>query len=105
MEVTVEFVGGPLDGKVTLPADTQPQEGTTAWFAWMFYRLTKGGMVGKKAMGASPAVFQALLRGASAEDLKQGGASSHKYEVVEREEGAGEVCVKAKYVQDGVRQP
>jgi hypothetical protein len=76
MHITVEFIGGPMDGEVAFRADTRPQAGTPAWLAWMFYRLT-GGEIGRKGMVPSPAMLEVLRSGPFPENP----GTVHYYEV------------------------
>ena len=93
MEITVEFVGGPMDGEVRFSTITTPRAGTPAWLAWMFYRLT-GGEIGKKAIVRSPTVLQALRCAASAENqemsnlLKLYSDSVNEYEAADENKKA-----------------
>jgi hypothetical protein len=97
MELTMQFVGGPLDGTLTFQTPpTDPSD--EILLAWAVYKLTDDGTVGKSAMGASPAAL-ATLRERGGEEARKSGARAHKYKIVERREDAGHIFVKAESIE------
>ena len=95
MKATIQFVDGPMDGTVTVDLSKPPQGDPLKIFAWSFYQIT-GGEIGKASMGASPAAINALAT-QGAEAVKESGAKTHKYRVIDRREEKDGVFVKAEY--------
>ena len=96
MKVTIEFVGGPVDGTITIdPTEADPSNDLDV-FAHGFYLLTQG-VVGEASMSMAPAAMEELRSKGSD---RCSPITLCKYRVIERNEDDGQVFVKAEFYDE-----
>lgn len=95
MIITVEFIGGFLDGKVVHSPGEDPGD---PFNATRTYFMTGKGEVGRKFRTVSAAALEALRTLGPDNVAKRGFRMNYCYEVVERQEETGTVAIKLQSV-------
>lgn len=93
MRITVEFVGGPLDGQNSVGEWGEPSD------AERYFLLTHHGVVGQRFKVASQYAVDTLVRERLQVETRHN-FQKHFYEVTDRFENEDEVALRVEYVSD-----